>query len=170
MKLLITSFLLILSLTAIAESNRWQGQSFASFQLKDQSGEVKTNKDFSDGWVVYYFYPKDRTPGCTVEAQKFSDDYQKFKQLNTEIVGISYDDVESHIDFADTYEIKFSLLADTEKKLTKAMDVDSFLPWPHPSRETFLVNADGIIVKHYSDVEPATHSQQLIADIMLLQK
>ncbi len=153
-----------------ADSNQWQGRPFASFALKDQSGEVKTNQDFKAKWVIMYFYPKDRTPGCTVEAQNFADDYQKFVIQNAEIVGISYDDVESHQDFAKTYGLKFSLLADTDHELSKAMDVNSYFPWPHPSRQTFVLDDKGIIVKHYEDVDPATHSKELLALLAKLNK
>lgn len=146
-----------------AQSNRWEGQSFASFELADQNGDIKTNEDFEGKWKVVYFYPKDRTPGCTVEAQNFVDDYALYQANNIEIIGVSYDDTESHKDFADTYEMKFTLLADVDKKLSKAMDVDRILPWPHPSRQTFVVNPEGVIVKHYEDVTPDSHSKELLA-------
>ncbi|MGB0495495.1 MAG: peroxiredoxin [Kangiellaceae bacterium] len=153
-----------------AEANKWQGVPFPSFELADQNNTIKSNNDFKDQWVVYYFYPKDKTPGCTVEAKNFVEDFKKYGKLNTRIVGISYDSVESHKDFADTYEMKFTLLADTERKLTKALDVDSLFPWPHPSRQTFLVNNKGIIVKHYKEVDPDNHSSKLLKDLGLLQQ
>lgn len=153
-----------------AEANRWQGQPFASFNLQDQNGKLRSNQSFNGQWVVIYFYPKDRTSGCTVEAKNFVSDYLDYQSLNVEIVGVSYDDVESHKDFADTYEMKFTLLADVDKQLSKAMNVDRFLPWPHPSRQTFVVNPEGIIVKHYEDVDPKTHSKQLLKDLNGLMK
>jgi len=146
-------------------SNRWQGISFPNFELMDQNKTLKKNSDYLNQWVVYFFYPKDRTPGCTEEAKNFVEDYQKFTVLNTALVGISYDDPDSHKDFADTYEMKFTLLADVDKKLTKSLKVDSFLPWPHPNRQSFLVNPDGIIVKHYPNVDPSVHSAELLADL-----
>jgi len=158
------------SQTTSAGANRWQGVPFPKFELFDQNKVTKNNKDFSNQWVVYFFYPKDRTPGCTEEAKNFVDDYNQFTALKTAIVGISYDDSESHKDFADTYEMQFTLLADVDKKLTKSLDVDSFLPWPHPSRESFLVNPKGIIVKHYKDVDPSVHSAELLVDIKAMQK
>lgn len=160
----------LLSFNLLAESNRWQGQPLAKFSLADQHGNIKSNRDFTGKWAVIYFYPKDRTPGCTVEAQNFVNDFKSFQSLNTEIVGVSYDDTESHKDFSDTYEMQFTLLADTEHDFSKAMDVDRILPWPHPSRQTFLVDPKGIIVKHYKDVTPKSHSKELLADIKKFQK
>ncbi len=169
-KILFTLLILIFTASTFAKGNRWQGVPFPQFELADQNSAVKTNKDFDGQWVVYYFYPKNHTPGCSTEAQNFADTNSQFLELKTSIVGISYDDSESHKDFADTYGIKFTLLADVDRKLTKALDVDNFFPWPHPSRQTFLVNPKGSIVKHYKDVDPDTHSSQLLKDIKLLQQ
>ena len=83
-------------------------------------------------------------------------------------MGVSYDDVSSHKEFADLYEMPFSLLADTDAQLSKAMKVDRILPWPHASRQTFLVNPQGIIVHHFKEVKPSKHSQELL--MMLKQK
>ena len=169
-KYLFTLLILILSTFTNAKGNRWQGVPFPQFELADQNKDIKSNKDFSDKWVVYYFYPKDRTPGCTTEAKNFAKKNTLFDSLNTKIVGISYDDSDSHKDFAEIYDVKFTLLADVDHKLTKALDVDSLFPWPHPSRQTFLVNEKGNIVKHYDKVDPDTHSSQLLKDIKLLQQ
>jgi len=168
MKISLFILLLLTTLTVVADSNRWEGQPFAKFELADQNGNIKTNADFDGKWKVVYFYPKDRTPGCTVEAQNFVDDFSKYQANNIEIIGVSYDDVESHKDFADTYEMKFTLLADVDKKLSKAMDVDRILPWPHPSRQTFVVNPEGVIVKYYEDVSPKTHSKELLTAFQTL--
>jgi len=168
MKKLIISILFLASSNLCADANRWLGQPFASFSLQDQAGTLRTNEDFSGKWLIIYFYPKDRTPSCTVEAQNFVNDYLTYQSLGVEIVGVSYDDTESHKDFSDTYEMKFALLADVDHTLSKAMDVDRFLPWPHPSRQTFLVDPKGIIVKHYQDVNPKNHSGLLIQELKRL--
>jgi len=169
-KSLFILLMLIFSSFSNAKGNRWQGVPFPQFELADQNNVIKTNKDFDGQWVVYYFYPKDRTPGCSTEAQNFANANSQFLELNTKIVGISYDDSESHKDFADIYDVKFTLLADVDHKLTKALDVDSFFPWPHPTRQTFLVNEKGNIVKHYKDVDPESHSSKLLKDLKLLQQ
>lgn len=162
------AFMLMASVT-VADSNQWEGQPFAKFSLSDQQGKLRTNADFIAKWMIVYFYPKDKTPGCTVEAQNFVNDYASFQSLNVEIIGVSYDDTESHKDFADTYEMKFTLLADTDHKLSKAMNVDRFLPWPHSSRQTFIVDPKGTIVKHYEEVDPKSHSKNLLADLKTFQ-
>ncbi|MBV1908792.1 MAG: peroxiredoxin [Kangiellaceae bacterium] len=168
MKHILPFLLIFLISDASASANRWEGQPFAQFELSDQNGQTKNNSDFKGKWAIIYFYPKDRTPGCTVEAQNFVDDYAKYQASNIEIVGVSYDDIESHKDFSDTYDMKFTLLADVDKKLSKAMDVDRILPWPHPSRQTFVVDPAGTIVKHYQDVKPKSHSQELLKDVQAL--
>ena len=155
---------------SLAASNVWEGQPFAQFSLRDQTGKLKSNADFLGHWTVIYFYPKDKTPGCTVEAQNFTQDFKKYQKLGVNIVGVSYDDVESHRDFAETYEMTLTLLADVDHRLGKAMKVDRFLPWPHTSRETFVVNPEGFIVKHYGKVSPQTHSDDLLARLPLLQQ
>jgi peroxiredoxin Q/BCP len=158
----------LMSFLSLANANQWEGQSVPEFSLSNQHGQVITNKDLLGKWTVLYFYPKDKTPGCTIEAQKFTDDYEKYQSRNVQIIGVSYDDVESHKDFAETYDMPFMLLADTEKKLGKAMKVHRILPLPHTARETFLVNPKGIIVKHYKKVSPKNHSEQLLKDLALL--
>ena len=139
---------LLFSMNLQANSNQWEGLPLTAFSLQDQTGKVRSNGDFKGKWLVLYFYPKNKTPGCTVEAQNFTDDYPKYEALNAEIVGVSYDDVDSHKDFADTYSMPFTLLADTDAKLSKALKVDRILPWPHASRQTFLINPEGVIVHH----------------------
>jgi len=170
MKNLISIMLVLVSIATSADTNRWEGVPLVEFNLQDQSGVKRTNKEFLGSWLVLYFYPKDKTPGCTIEAQNFTDDYSQFQLLNANIVGVSYDDVESHKDFADTYNMPFTLLSDVDKKLSKALDVDSIFPWPHASRQTFLVDPKGTIVKHYSDVSPKTHSKELLKQLNLLHK
>lgn len=165
MKYFLSFILLILSLTVIAAPNNWEGRELVNFSLQDQTGKLQTNKDFLGKWLVLYFYPKDKTPGCTVEAQHFTDDYSQYKKLGAEIVGVSLDGVESHKAFADTYKMPFKLLADAKSQLSEAMKVKNYFPWPHASRQTFLVNPQGVIVKHFKSVDPKTHSKQLINEL-----
>ncbi|MDH5432407.1 MAG: peroxiredoxin [Gammaproteobacteria bacterium] len=164
--LLLFCFILMTASSGIlASSNVWEGLPVPQFTLNDQNGITKTNDDFKGKWLVLYFYPKDKTPGCTVEAKNFTADYSKYETLNTNIAGVSLDDVESHKDFADTYNMPFTLLADTDSKLSEALKVKKILPWPHASRQTFLVNPQGIIVQHFAKVDPKTHSEELLKAI-----
>ena len=155
---------------AHAASNVWEGRPLPDFNLADQSGQPKTKKDYADRWLILYFYPKDHTPGCTVEAKNFTEDYAKYQAIETSIVGVSYDDVETHKDFAEVYGMQFDLLADVDWVFSKAMNVDRIFPLPHASRQTFVVNPQGIIVKHYPDVTPKSHSQELLKSLELLQE
>lgn len=160
---LISTLIFVFSLQVTANTNKWEGTPLPQFSLSDQDGKLKTNKDLLGKWQIVYFYPKDKTPGCTIEAQNFTDDFAKYQSLGVNIVGVSYDDVASHRDFADTYEIPFTLLADTDAKLSKALKVDKLFPWPHASRQTFIVDPKGTIVKHIKKVSPKSHSKELLA-------
>jgi thioredoxin-dependent peroxiredoxin len=152
------------------DASEWQDVPLVDFSLKDQTGQLRSSSEFKGRWLVLYFYPKDKTPGCTVEAQNFTQDYEKYKQLDTEIVGVSYDDVASHKDFSDTYDMPFALLADTDKQLAKALKVDRIFPWPHASRQTFIIDPKGVIKKHYADVSPKQHSNELLQALTELQQ
>lgn len=169
MRKIVCALLLITSFNILAKANQWEGVPLVNFNLQDQNGKSLSNKDFKGSWLVLYFYPKDKTPGCTVEAQNFTDDFAKYKALNTKILGVSYDDVDSHKEFADLYNLPFSLLADVDAELSSAMGVDRILPWPHASRQTFLVNPEGTIVHHFKKVKPNDHSKELLTLLKQLQ-
>lgn len=166
--------LMLLGLSAtlsLAQASSFEGVAAPAFALPDQTGTVRTLDSFAGRWLVLYFYPKDNTPGCTTEAKNFVRDYGKFGALNTEIVGVSLDDVASHKDFADTVGAKFPLLADTEKQAAKAYKVlTSFGPMDFTKRQTFVINPEGLVVKHYEEVKADAHSAQLLTDLALLQK
>lgn len=136
------------------------------FMLKDQHAQIKTLQDFKDKWLVLYFYPKDNTPGCTTEAKNFKRDYEKFKALNAEIVGVSLDDVQSHKEFVEVTGINFPILADTEEKAAKAYNVLGGMgPIKYTKRQTFIINPEGYVVKHYESVNAEQHSEQLLKDL-----
>ncbi|MEE4244792.1 MAG: peroxiredoxin [Kangiellaceae bacterium] len=165
LKLLLVSMVMSISVSA----KDWTGSLFPTFELKNQNNEVITNKNFSDKWVVYYFYPKDNTPGCSIEAENFATRYPELLKMGLDVVGISLDDVDSHKSFAGTYKVKFNLLADVDKQLSKQMDIVNYLPWPYTRRETFIVDDKGNIVKHYKDVDPSTHVEQIVIDFKALK-
>lgn len=142
------------------------GNKAPDFDLPDQDGVFHQLSDYKGRWLVLYFYPKDDTPGCTKEAQAFSRDISEFNQLNTEVVGISIDTVESHKDFSKKYDIPYTLLADKDGVMASAYNVyKNKIIMKYASRQTFIVNPDGLIVKHYEEVSPDTHSQEVIRDI-----
>ena len=131
------------------------------FSASNQDGVVKKLSDFKGTWLVLYFYPKDFTPGCTVEAQTFRDAYDALKQQAV-IVGVSTDSVESHKKFCTHYTLPFMLLADPQKTLMNAYGTDGIL---FAKRTTFLIDPDGVIKKIYEKVDPQIHAQEIEKDL-----
>jgi len=137
-----------------------------AFKLQDQNGDWHDLQDYRGTWLAVYFYPKDDTPGCTTEACNFRDNIYAFKAIGATVVGISIDTVESHKDFAEKYKLPFILLADDEGATAEAYGV--IRDWKLikiAARQSFLVNPQGVIVKHYEDVDPDTHTQQVLSDL-----
>ena len=113
--------------------------------------------------VVVYFYPKDDTKGCTLEAEGIRDDYAAFEQAKVKVLGVSTQDAESHDAFIDKYRLPFELVVDTDGKVAEAFRVP--LNRGMAMRQTFLVDANGIIKRVWLDVDPARHSKELLAAI-----
>lgn len=136
------------------------------FELLDQDGQLHSLEDYRDQWVVLYFYPKDETPGCTTEACEFRDNIFAFKAINAQILGVSFDDVESHQRFAENHGLPFPLLADTEGIAAEAYGVKTKKRgMTVAKRQTFLIGPDGTLAKHYEEVDPDVHSAQVLADL-----
>jgi peroxiredoxin Q/BCP len=145
------------------------GQMAPDFTLPSQDGSKVSLHDFRGKWVVLYFYPKDGTSGCTLEAHNFQRDLPKYEQLNAEIVGVSVDSADSHKDFCAKQGLHFKLLADTEKKVSE--EYDSLMKIVHFSqRNTFLVAPDGKIAKVWLGVSPGKHSEEVLAALAALKK
>lgn len=141
----------------------WQGVAAPDFRLQDQSGAWRQLGDFRGHWLVLYFYPKDRTPGCSKEAANFRDRLARFEAHDARVVGISLDDVPSHKDFADTLKLPFTLLSDSGRAVSKAYDVLFQLgPLTYAERQTFLIDPEGIIVRHYPEVDPDSHAESVL--------
>ena len=154
----------------ILAGNSWVGKAAPDFDIPDQNGIFHTLKDYHGKWLVLYFYPKDDTPGCTTEAKNFTSDYKAFKKLDAVIVGASLDTIESHKEFAEKYNIPFTLLADKDEILSTAYGVVKNIPLMHyAKRQTFIINPQGIIVKFYEDVTASTHAQEVLQDLKTLQ-
>jgi thioredoxin-dependent peroxiredoxin len=117
--------------------------------------------------VVLYFYPEDMTSGCTIEAQKFRDDRDKFTAANTVILGVSLDDRAKHEAFTKKDNLNFPLLADTDRAICTAYGVP--INGHQPKRWTFLIGKDGKIARTYHSVDPKIHSEQLLKDIANLR-
>ncbi|MBT3329615.1 MAG: thioredoxin-dependent thiol peroxidase [Nitrosopumilus sp.] len=146
-----------------------EGDSVPKFTINDANGNKVKSTDFKGKKHVIYFYPKDFTPGCSTQADEFSTDYKKFQNKDIEIIGISPDDVDSHKKFCEKMGIKYVLLADTEKEVSKAFDVWSMKKFMGREymgvvRSTFLVNEKGKIFKIYSKVKAKGHAKQVLED------
>ncbi|MDJ0678839.1 MAG: peroxiredoxin [Xenococcaceae cyanobacterium MO_167.B52] len=128
-------------------------------------GEISLN-DYQGKWIVLYFYPQDFTPGCTIEARRFQQDLPEYIARNTQILGVSVDDVDSHREFCDSEGLKFPLLADTDGSVSKAYG--SWLGFGS-LRHTYLIDPDGILRKTFLGVNPNRHSQEVLASLDELQ-
>jgi peroxiredoxin Q/BCP len=146
------------------------GQPAPNFSLPSfgSSGkEVISLQDLRGKWVVLYFYPKDFTSGCTIEARRFQQDLPKFQAKNAQILGVSADSVDSHQQFCDAEGLKFPLLADQGGTVSKAYG--SWLGFIS-LRHTFLIDPDGILREKFVNVNPSTHSQELLDRLSFWQK
>ncbi len=144
-----------------------EGDVVPKFELEDSNGNKVKSTDYKDKKHVIYFYPKDFTPGCTVEADEFSKNYNKFKKAGIDIVGISKDDVDSHKKFCEKMKIPFVLLADTKTEVAKKFGVwgkKKFMGREYMGvvRSTFLVNEKGKIFKAYPKVKAAGHANEVL--------
>jgi len=163
------TLLLSLSFT-ISANDTWKGKPAPNFDLPDQNGVFHSLKEYQGKWLILYFYPKDDTPGCTTEAKNFTADYKTIKELGAVVVGASLDNIESHKEFADKYGIPYTLLADKDEIMATAYDVVKNIPLMHyAKRQTFIINPKGIVAKFYGDVSPSAHTQEVIADLKILQ-
>ena len=148
-----------------------EGDKVPKFEINDSNGNKVKSTDFKGKKHVIYFYPKDFTPGCTTEADEFSKDYKKFQKEGIEIIGVSPDDVDSHKKFCKKMGIKYPLLADVEKKVSKLFGVwgkKKFMGREYMGvmRSTFLVDEKGKIFKIYPKVKPAGHSKEVLQDFL----
>ncbi len=138
-----------------------------AFTLPTNTGDGEISlSDFRGKWVVVYFYPKDFTSGCTLEAQRFQQDLPKYLAKNTQILGISADSVDSHAEFCDTEGLKFPLLADPDGKVSKAYG--SWLGYLS-IRHSFIIDPEGILREKFVKINPAIHSQEVLARLEQLQ-
>lgn len=137
------------------------------FTLPTNTGDGELAlSDLRGKWVVLYFYPKDFTSGCTIEARRFQEDLPKYLKKNTEIVGVSADDIDSHAEFCDSEGLKFPLLADTTGAVSKAYG--SWLGFLS-MRHSFIIDPKGILRETFVKVNPLVHSQEVLASLEQLQ-
>jgi thioredoxin-dependent peroxiredoxin len=136
------------------------------FELLDQYNELHTLQKYKGKWVVIYFYPRDNSPGCTIEAKDFKDNIDKIKMLNAEVMGISPDSQLSHKKFSDKYNLPMTLLSDAEKEVIKKYHADGIIT----KRISYLINPEGVIEKAYPSVNPGKHAEDILNDLENLRK
>ena len=144
-----------------------EGKKCPKFIADATNNKNISNDTFHDQNFVIYFYPKDSTPGCTTEGQEFRDSYEKFKKLNTEILGVSRESIKSHENFKSKQNFPFELLSDPDEKVCKAFDVMKLKSmygreYMGVDRSTFIVNAKGKIVKEWRGVKVKGHVAEVL--------
>jgi thioredoxin-dependent peroxiredoxin len=133
------------------------GDKLPIFLAKDTNGNLFNSQDYIGKQpLVIYFYPKDDTPGCTAQACSFRDNYQEFKDLGAEVIGISSDTVTSHLKFKSKFNLPFILLSDNDKKLRKLFGVQNSL-FIIPGRETFIIDKQGIVIMVFNSMSSEIH-------------
>lgn len=164
--LILSLFLLLFNITP---SNAWAmggkqpalNEPAPEFVLPTNTGDGDISlQDYRGQWVVLYFYPRDFTSGCTLEARRFQQDLPEYQSRNAQILGVSVDDVDSHAEFCDSEGLKFPLLADTDGSLSK-----TYGSWLSGMslRHTYLIDPEGILRASFLGVRPSIHSQEVLA-------
>jgi peroxiredoxin Q/BCP len=163
---------LIASAIAAADSALPEvGKPAPDFTLKNDEGKDVNLKDYRNKWVVLYFYPKDATPGCTVEARNFQRDLAQYEKAGAVILGVSVDSVDSHKSFCAKEGLNFKLLADTEAKVSDSYgSVKDYNGNKLSARNTFIIDPSGNIAKVFPGVQVAKHSEEVLAALAELQK
>jgi peroxiredoxin Q/BCP len=147
------------------------GQTAPEFTLPSQSGTEVSLDSFRGKWVVLYFYPKDMTTGCTIEAHNFQADLDKYQQLNAVVVGVSVDSTSSHQQFCAKEGLSFRLLSDQDKKVVAEYgSLGNYMGLKIANRNTFLIDPQGKIVKVWTKVDPSHHSTEVLAALNGFEK
>ena len=174
-KIFLSTFvgLITLALVQGAETQKQPaaGTPAPDFSLTTSDGSHLSLKDYRGKWVVLYFYPKDFTSGCTMEARNFQRDIAKYEEAGAVVLGVSVDTVQSHKDFCAKEGLSFKLLADPDATVsTEYGSVMDYKGEKLAARNTFLINPEGQIAKVYTGVKPAEHSEQVLKDLAELKK
>ncbi len=150
-----------------------EGQQAPDFTLPDQDGVAHSLSSYKGKWVLLYFYPKDNTPGCTIEACTIRDQFKDFTNIDAIVLGVSTDSVKSHKKFADGFNLPFTLLADENKEVVgkygvfgeKKMMGRTYMG---TKRSSFLLDPSGKIAKVYEKVKPERHARDVLTDLKAL--
>jgi len=146
------------------------GQLAPNFTLNSQEGKPVSLDAFRGKWVVLYFYPKDMTTGCTIEAHNFQRDQEKFQKVNAVILGVSVDSVDSHKQFCAKDGLNFTLLSDEDKKVVAQYgSLANYMGMKIANRNTFLIDPQGKFVKVWTKVDPSHHSEEVLTALNQMQ-
>ena len=148
------------------------GNPFPNFSLPNQDGKLTKLSDFAGEWLVVYFYPKDDTPGCTIQGKSFTATKADFDAAGIKVIGVSADDVASHKNFCNKFAFTIDLLADTKAELLNAAGIGQtdFNGTKYWNRTSFVIDPKGILRKVYEKVNPQGHEKILLDDIKAMQK
>jgi thioredoxin-dependent peroxiredoxin len=148
------------------------GDKLPDFNLENQDGKSKRLSDYAGKWLVLYVYPKDDTPGCTIQGKSFTEQKAAFDRLGVNIVGLSADDVQSHKDFCTKYSFTIDLLADPRAKYLTDLGIgqSEYKGTMYWNRSTYLVDPSGVIRKVYENVKPQGHEEELLRDIQEMRR
>lgn len=147
------------------------GDSAPAFTLPSQEGTPVSLGQYRGKWVVLYFYPKDMTSGCTLEAHNFQRDLSKYEAANAVILGVSVDSVDSHKQFCAKDSLTFTLLSDSDKKVVGEYgSLGNYAGFKISKRNTFLIDPHGKIVKVWTGVDPSHHSEEVLAALRTFEK
>ena len=146
-------------------------QKLPEFSLDNQDGQARTNASYAGKWLVLYIYPKDDTPGCTIQGKSFTATKADYDAANAVVVGLSADDVKSHKDFCNKFSFEIELLADPDTKLLTALGVaqSEYKGTKYWDRTTFVVDPVGVVRKVYTKVDPNGHEVAVLKDIAALK-
>jgi thioredoxin-dependent peroxiredoxin len=173
------AFILAFAIVAVLACNRVGavnempavGAAAPGFNLTTNEGKQVSLNDFKGKWVVLYFYPKDFTQGCTIEARNFQRDLAKYEGANAVILGVSVDNSESHKEFCAKEGLNFKLLADTDAKVSEQYgSVMEYNGAKLSARNTFIIDPQGKVAKVFEKVKVAPHSEEVLAALASLQK
>lgn len=173
------AFLLAFAIVAVLACNRASavnelpavGAAAPGFNLTSNEGKQVSLNDFKGKWVVLYFYPKDFTQGCTMQARNFQRDLAKYEAVNAVILGVSVDNEQSHKEFCAKEGLSFKLLADTGAKVSEQYgSVMEYNGAKLSARNTFIIDPQGKVVKVFEKVKVAAHSEEVLAALATLQK
>jgi len=147
------------------------GKRFPDFSLQNQDGKTVTLDDFAGKWLVLYVYPKDDTPGCTIQGKSFTATKQDFDDANIAVAGVSADDVESHKNFCNKFSFTIDLLADPDAELLSAAGVgqSDYKGTMYWNRTSYVIDPNGVLRKIYEKVNPEGHERVLLDDIKAMQ-